>query len=99
MGHNEKILIIGRHADMLSRITDMLIQHGYDAKGTQTNEEALAAFQTDNFQAVIIGGGVDEESRNWFHTKFRIINPFVIIIDAHPQTVLNDLKKAFPNNP
>lgn len=49
----KKVLIIGRHASMLNNITELLKQHGYNAVGKMTNE------------------------------------------DAHPQTVLNDLKFAF----
>jgi DNA-binding NtrC family response regulator len=97
MGHGEKILVIGRHPDMLKKITDLLKLHGYNATGKQSNEEALAAFKTDSIQAVIIGGGVDYESRTLFHTLFPKLNPSVKMIDAHPQTVLSDLKQAFPD--
>ena len=95
MGQGEKVLVIGRHADMLSKITTMLKQQGYDAIGKQLNQEAILAFKSATIDAVIIGGGVDSESRDLFHTEFPRINPKVKIIDAHPQTVLNDLKEAF----
>jgi hypothetical protein len=97
MGHGEKVLVIGRHADMLTKITDMLKQHNYNAIGKQWNEEAIADFKEEIFDGVIIGGGVDSESRTLFYTEFPKINPNVKIIDAHPQTVLSDLKTAFPN--
>ncbi len=97
MGHREKILIIGRHADMLAKITDMLKKHGYNSIGKMTNEEAILVFKTDTIDAVIIGGGVDKESRDLFHIEFPKINPAVKIIDAHPQTVLTELKAAFPD--
>jgi len=95
MVHGKKVLIIGRHADMLNKITELLKQHGYNSIGKMTNEEAILAFKTDTIDAVVIGGGVDNESRNLFHLDFPKINPHVKIIDAHPQTVLNDLKAAF----
>lgn len=97
MGHGEKVLVIGRHEFMLTKVTAMLKQHGYQAIGRQTNEEAIAAFKAETIDAVIIGGGVDDESRNLFHTEFPKINPQVKIIDGHPQTVLADLKAAFPD--
>jgi DNA-binding NarL/FixJ family response regulator len=97
MGHGEKVLIIGRHADMLTKITDMLKQHGYNSIGKMTNEDAILVFKADTIDAVIIGGGVDAESRDLFHKEFPKINPKVKIIDAHPQTVLSDLKAAFPD--
>jgi DNA-binding NtrC family response regulator len=97
MGQGEKVLVIGRHADMLTKVVQLLKQHGYSAIGEQWNGQAMAAFKKDTIQAVIIGGGVDEESRAYFHQEFPKINPSVKIINAHPQTVLADLQKAFPN--
>lgn len=98
MGHGEKILIIGRHADMLRNISEMLKQHGYNAIGKLTNEDAILAVKSDSIDAVIIGGGVDNDSRNFFHREFPKTNPNIKIIDAHPQTVLAQLKAAFPDN-
>jgi precorrin-6B methylase 2 len=95
MGHGEKVLAIGRHESMLAKVTALLKQHGYEAVGKQWNEEAIAAFKADTFHAVIIGGGVDIESRNLFHKEFPKINPQIKIIDGHPQTVLSDLQKTF----
>lgn len=92
MGHGEKLLVIGRHADMLARVCDMLKNHNYNAVGVQTNEEALANFEAEKPQAVIIGGGVDSESRALFHRTF---STSAKVIDAHPQTVLADLKATF----
>jgi CheY-like chemotaxis protein len=94
MGHGEKVLVIGRHADMLARVSDMLKNHNYNPLGAQTNEEALQKFADEKPQAVIIGGGVDSESRALFHRTF---SPSAKVIDAHPQTVLGDLKAAFPD--
>lgn len=93
MGHGEKVLIIGRHPDILARVTDMLKNHHYDAIGAMTNEEALQKFSDEKPLAVIIGGGVDSESRALFHRAF---SASAKVIDAHPQTILEDLKEAFP---
>jgi DNA-binding LacI/PurR family transcriptional regulator len=95
MGNGEKVLIIGRHAEMLSKITEIIKQNGYNSIGIMTNDEAILTFKSETIDAVIIGGGVDSESRNFFHSEFIKINPSVKIIDAHPQTVLSDLKEAF----
>lgn len=97
MGHGEKVLIIGRHADMLAKVTDMLKLHGYNSIGKLTNDEAMLTFKSESIDAVIIGGGVDTKSRDFFHTEFPKINPHVKIIDAHPLTVLSNLKNVFPD--
>lgn len=95
MGHGEKILVIGRHADMLAKVTDLLTTQGYLATGKQENEEAMSLFKKEHFDAVIIGGGVDHESRVLFHTEFPKLNPKIKIINAHPQTILTELRAAF----
>jgi len=94
MGHEEKVLVIGRHADMLARVSEMLKSHHYDPVGATTNEEALQKFATEKPLAVLIGGGVDSESRALFHRTF---SPSAKVINAHPQTILGDLKAAFPD--
>jgi DNA-binding NtrC family response regulator len=97
MIQKKNILIIGRHADMLSKFTTLLNQNGYNSIGRLTNEEAILVFQSQKFDAVVIGGGVDSESRFFFHNEFPKINPNIKMIDAHPQTVLIDLKKILSN--
>lgn len=94
MGQQEKILVIGRHPDMLKRVIRMLKEHHYDAIGATTNEEALQKFKTERPLAVLIGGGVDGESRDMFHQRF---SPAAKVINAHPMTVLKELKAAFPD--
>lgn len=95
MTGDKKVLVIGRHAEMLERVTSLIRQQGYVCIGKLTNEEALLAFQTEKIDAVVIGGGVDLESRNLFHREFTKLNPSVKLIDAHPQSVLKDLEAAF----
>lgn len=90
------ILVIGRHEHMLHKVMDMLREKGYRAAGALSNQEALSIFSADTFDAVIIGGGVDGESRDYFHAEFPKIHPDVKIIDTHPQNILSDLQKAFP---
>jgi PleD family two-component response regulator len=91
----KKVLVIGRHADMLENVKALLQTNGYESFGATQNEEAIKLFNATKPDAIIIGGGVDFESRNYFHLAFIKINPAVKIIDAHPHTILNDLKKAF----
>lgn len=95
MGQGQKVLVIGRHTDMLEKVKTMLQTHGYQPLGALTNEEAVEVFKKELPQAVLIGGGVDEPSRKFFHSEFSKILPSVKVIDAHPQTVLEDLKKTF----
>lgn len=95
MDSTKTVLVIGRHPEMLVRVTGMLRANGYNASGARTNEEAIAVFQAADFKAVAIGGGVDNKSRDFFHREFPRKQPGVRVIDAHPQTILAELEKVF----
>lgn len=92
MANGIKILVIGRHPGLMENVLGMLRQQGYEATGALTNEEALRRFDP-GIQAVIIGGGVDGESRRLFRKEFLKINPAVKVIDGHPHTILSDLRQ------
>ena len=96
MNTRAHLLVIGRHADMMARINAMLTQNGFTPHGALTNAEAIATFQAQPIAGVVIGGGVDQESRDLFHREFARLRPGVVIIDAHPGTLLGDLAEAFP---
>lgn len=94
MFSQKNILVIGRHADMLQNVLQLLQANNYQANGAITNQDAFHLFSVENFDAIIIGGGVDVESRTLFHSEFVRLKPSIKVIDAHPQTVLRDLQKA-----
>lgn len=94
-----QILVIGRHRAMMENVLAMLRNEGYAATGEFTNEAALGTFEEGHFDGVIIGGGVDEPSRNLFHTTFKRLRPDVKVLNASPATILADLKFAFPDLP
>jgi hypothetical protein len=56
--------------------------------------KGIAKTREGKSAAVLIGGGVDGESRALFRRTF---GTTAKVIDAHPQTVLGDLKEAFPD--
>ena len=57
------ILIIGRHPQIMETVVRLIeSQRGWTAKGALTDEEAVAIFQLENFDLVLIGGGVEETS-------------------------------------
>jgi precorrin-6B methylase 2 len=89
------ILVIGRHATMMEKVIHLLEQEGYAALGVQENEAAFNIMQTETINAVVIGGGVDGESRALFHRAFPLLQPGVKLVDAHPQTLLAQLGQAF----
>jgi DNA-binding NtrC family response regulator len=87
-----KILVIGRHQHMMNHVLQMLITDGYNAIGAIENEEAKVRFTEFYPEVIVFGGGVDTASVNTLSAYFKSINPQILMITAHPQTLLQDLK-------
>ncbi len=80
---------------MLEKVKGLLTNNGYNAIGATTDHDAVRLFKSNNIDAVIIGGGVENDSRVHFRTEFSRLKPLIKIIDAHPQTVLSELGEVF----
>jgi len=68
------ILVIGRHAQIMETVLRLLhSQNGWVAKGALTDTEARQYFDQENFNLVLIGGGVEafseEELKKYFLTQ------------------------------
>jgi len=75
------ILIIGRHPQIMETVVRLIeSQQGWSAKGAMIDEEAVAIFQQENFDLVLIGGGVEETSEEKLKEVFLMKNPAVKII-------------------
>ena len=58
------ILVLGRHAGMMQNVIAFLNNNGFEnVTGILTNEETIHALQRGSFTHIIIGGGVDAETR------------------------------------
>lgn len=94
MQEKKTVLVIGRHTAMLARVTAELSALGYQALGSATNEEALRLGQAHAIDVVLIGGGVDAESRATFHAAFPQWNPKVKVLDIQPHNYLELVQKT-----
>ncbi len=75
------ILVIGRHPEIMDVILRLINgENGWHATGALTNEKALELFNDNNFDLVLIGGGVDEESLNDLANHFKNKNPAIKIV-------------------
>lgn len=75
------ILIIGRHPQIMETVVRLIeSQRGWTAKGALTDEEAVAIFQLEDFDLVLIGGGVEETSEEKLKEVFLKKNPATKII-------------------
>ncbi|MBK7374117.1 MAG: hypothetical protein IPJ02_00660 [Chitinophagaceae bacterium] len=58
------ILIFGRHTGIMQNVMSFLKQHGFTrTKAVFTNENAMHELTTGRYDVLIIGGGVDHETR------------------------------------
>lgn len=58
-----RILVVGRHAEIMARVHILLESGGYTPIGALTNAEALQQMATGSPEALLIGGGVESGGR------------------------------------
>lgn len=58
-----RTLVLGRTPARVTEVLATLRADGFDAEGVSTDEEALKLLGTEEFGVLIIGGGVEPESR------------------------------------
>jgi hypothetical protein len=83
-----RVLVIGRHAEVLGRVLTALARAGYDAVGHIGDADALASMQSERvFDALVVGGGVEPASRPHLVDAFLRANPSGKIIEHFGGTV------------
>ena len=87
----KKILVIGRHQDLMLKILAVIKAEGFQAIGCLTNEEAFEVFNSILPEVVLIGGGVDRDSRQLFHEEFIKASHSTKVIDVYPHTLKEEL--------
>lgn len=94
MGNKENLLVVGRHQSIMDKVIDTLKQQNYHAVGVSTDEEAVHLIASQEFDAVIFGGGVALDSTEYIKSAATKSNKKLKFIYAHPQTILEDIKQA-----
>jgi CheY-like chemotaxis protein len=75
------ILVVGRHPEIMEVIVRLINgEKGWHATPALTNEEALDAFNKKDFDVVLIGGGVDQQSFDLLREQFEKKNPAIKIV-------------------
>jgi len=79
-----KILVIGRHAEILETVLRVLNKNqDWEGIGASTDEEAITLFHQQAFDIVLLGGGIDEESEQKLRTLFTEHKPDISIIQHY----------------
>lgn len=75
------ILVIGRHPQILETVLRLIhTQQDWKAIGALSDLEAVEKFKAANFDLVLIGGGVTEESERSLKNEFEKINSQIKMI-------------------
>ncbi|MFI5688213.1 hypothetical protein [Streptomyces sp. NPDC051636] len=67
MSNEKNVLVLGRERHLVDASTDIIEANGFNAVGVTRDEEALALLDTGRFIAVLVGSGVEWESRPPVH--------------------------------
>lgn len=97
MGNNENILVVGRHQFIMDKVLNTLRQQHYNAVGVLTDNEAVDSIQTQEFDAVIFGGGVELDSSEFIKIEAKRANKNLKFVYARPQSILEDLIQVLNN--
>lgn len=90
----KKILVIGKHKGMMDAVIGLLEDNDYIAFGTTEKAEALQLFNDNHVDAVILGNGVDQDSRRYYHQYFVEVRPEMVVLDVHESTMLAQLEEV-----
>lgn len=90
-----KILILGRHAGMMQNVISFLGQQGFaDIKGVLTNEEVIDELSYGIYNVIVIGGGVDGETRKIIRELVADKKNSIKIVEHYGNlaTLINEIK-------
>jgi hypothetical protein len=75
------ILVIGRHAEINETVVRLLnSENGWHATGSLIDLDAIQKFEKENFDIVLVGGGVSEDSERELITNFKQTRPSIKIV-------------------
>jgi DNA-binding NarL/FixJ family response regulator len=75
------ILVVGRNPQIMETVLRLInAQENWEAFGALTDEDGWQLIQQHPMDLVLIGGGVDEHSEQFFSTACEEINPAIRVI-------------------
>ncbi len=79
-----ELLVICRHQDILKTIVRLVNNNPeWNATGTVTDDEAIAAFEAKPFKMVLLGSGISNESDEKLRAYFSSQKPDIIIVQHY----------------
>jgi hypothetical protein len=75
------VLVVGRHAERMSAVRDLLDRGGYAVSGALVDAQVIARMQTDAPEVLVIGGGVEPASRAALTSAFAERRPGRAVVE------------------
>jgi DNA-binding NarL/FixJ family response regulator len=98
---NKLILVIGRHPQIMETVLRLLNREpGFEAQGALTDDEAKSKFQSNPFDLVLFGGGVEDSSESELRREFTRIHPSIKMIGHYgggSGLLFNEIQEALQN--
>ncbi len=90
------ILVVGRHAEIMRRVTGLLEPAGYGVVGVLTDDEAVDAMRSRSPDALLIGGGVEPAARQALKVAFGAHRPGRPVVEhsGGPSGLLDSVQRA-----
>lgn len=91
-----RILVVGRHPDLMAKVLGLLESAGYVAVGALADDEAIQSMNSSMSDALLLGGGVESASRRLLADAFQAARPGRPIIEhfGGPQGLLEHVRQA-----
>lgn len=92
------ILVVGRNSQIMETVLRLIhTQQDWLAIGALSDESAIEKFQQQNFDLVLLGGGVEQSSEEILCAEFKKVNPGVKVIRHYgggSGLLFNEIKEA-----
>lgn len=90
-----RILVVGRHPEVMHRVLALIASAGHVAVGALTDDEAMASLKGEPPDALVLGGGVEPDSKQALAAAFSEARPGRPVIEhfGGPQGLLEHLQQ------
>ena len=97
MSGNKRIVILGRDASGLDRLTRILEGAGYIVASTTNDGVAIDMVGSSSYDALLIGRDVAEADRRYVATESRNRDIGIVVLTVNsPRSVLTQLSQGLP---
>jgi DNA-binding NtrC family response regulator len=93
-----RILVIGKHDYILEKVESILRNGGFETEGALEEAAVIKMLMQNDFDALLIGGGVSPHSRISFLEYIQSYKPHIRVIEhfGGPATILDEVRQALP---